>query len=132
MKTPSYYEDYLDEVTRVQVGSTSVAGADIHLSRWNDILQYESTSFTDTDVQTAKANQSLSDNGKKLSFVANFLNTPGSQYQPRSLYGIDWDLGDLLPIQYAGKNMTAEIEIVWVSLDESGIENIVGSNKVGE
>lgn len=132
LNTPSYYVDHLDEVTRAQVETMAVASPDINLSRWNDILQYQSKASDDTAAKTSQANKILTENGKKFSLSANFMNTPGSKYQPRSLYGIDWDLGDLLPVQYAGLNVTAEVEIVWVSVDDKGAENIVGSNKVGE
>lgn len=131
LKSPSYNEDYLDEITRVQVGQKDVKSPDRHLSRWNDILQYQSSSSMDTDAQTAEANRLLHDGGKQITISGQFLNTPGSSTQPRCLYGIDWDLGDLLPVQYAGKNFSAEVEIVWVSIDEGGKENIVGSNQVG-
>lgn len=131
LKSPSYNEDYLDEITRAQVGQTVVAGPDISLSRWNDILGYQSSSSLNTNAQTSEANKLLIDSGKKITIAGQFLNTPGSPTQPRSLYGIDWDLGDLLPIQYAGKNLTAEVAIVWVSIDENGVENIVGSSQVG-
>lgn len=131
LKAPSYYEDYLDQITIAQVGATTVIGPDNLLSRWNNILQYQNSSSADANVRTAQANQMLTDGAKKLSLTAQFLSTPGSPNQPRSLYGVDWDLGDLLPVQYAGKNMTGEVEIVWVSVDEKGVENIVGSNQVG-
>jgi hypothetical protein len=131
LKTPSYFEDYLDQITSAQCGNVTVSGPDTTLSRWNTIQQYMSSISTDANVQTARANQMLSDGAKKFSFTANFLSTPGNAFQPRSLYGIDWDLGDLLPVQYAGKNMSAEVEIIWLSLNDQGQENIVGSNQVG-
>ena len=61
-----------------------------------------------------------------------FLNTPGGLHQPRSLYGVDWDLGDLVRVTYAGIQMEAEIVIVYVSYDENGEEEITGRNDVGE
>lgn len=131
LKGAEYYEDYLDQITRAKCGITTVASPDTTLSRWNDIMQYRSSASSDVNVQTSTANQMLSAGAKVFSLSANFLSTPGSPTQPRSLYGIDWDFGDLLPVQYAGKNMSAEVEIVWVSVDENGSENIVGSNKVG-
>jgi hypothetical protein len=132
LKRPSYYEDYLDEITEAAVGTTVVLSPDRYLSRWNEILQYKGSTSADANVQLADANLMLSDNGKKFALTAQFLNTPGSSSQPRSLYGVDWDLGDLLPVQYAGKNIAAEVEIVWISIDDKGKENIVGSNQVGD
>jgi len=131
LKRTSYYEDYLDEITIAQVGAITVNGVDTNLSRWNNILRYQGSSSSVAGADTAKANELLYTLGKKFSLTASFLSTPGSPSQPRSLYGVDWDLGDLLPVQFAGKNMTAEVEIVWISIDENGKENIVGSNQVG-
>lgn len=132
LQEPDYIADYLDEVTEIQVGDVvSVASDDQYLSRWNRILEYRGTNSTDVDENTTTANQMLQDNGKKESFNVTILNTPGGERQPRSLYGIDWDLGDLLPVSYAGKNMNAEVQIVYVSLDETGKENIIGMNVIG-
>lgn len=131
LNSPSYFEDYLDEVTIAQIGSTIVYSPDRYLSRWNQILEYQNIISTDAGVETSRANQILANKEKKLSLTANLLNTPGSSSNPRSLYGVDWDLGDLVPVQYANKNFTAEIEIVWISVNDQGEENIVGQNKVG-
>lgn len=132
IKTPEYFEDYLDEITVAQVNSTTVTGVDSTLSRWNSILAFRSTYASDVDTDTAAANKMIGEGMKKKSLGAYFISTPGSSDQPRSLYGLDWDLGDLLRVQYAGKDMDAEVEIVWVSVNQEGIENIVGSNRVGE
>jgi hypothetical protein len=59
-----------------------------------------------------------------------FLDSPGSSYQPRSRYGIDWDLGDLLRVNYAEKNFGAMVAIVYVSINDQGKENISGLNQV--
>ena len=131
LKSTEYYEDFLDQVTVAQVGATQVSDPDTTLSRWNSIMNYKANSSTDAAVRTADANKMLAEEGKDISFGAYFLSTPGSPTQPRSLYGVDWDFGDLLPVQYAGVNLNAEVEIVWVSVDEMGQENIVGSNRVG-
>ena len=127
-----YFENYLDEITVAEVGVTTVTSPDALLSRWNSIKEYRAASTPDVSIDTSTANQMLSEDGKKISIGAYFVNSPGSSDQPRSLYGIDWDLGDLLPVQYAGKNLQAEVEIVWVSVNDMGVENIVGSNRVGE
>lgn len=132
LKTPAYEENYLDEETVAQVNDTVVTSPDSKLSRWNSIMGFKSTHASDSDSDTDAANKMLSDKKKKISLDAYFLDSPGSTDQPRSLYGIDWDLGDLLRVQYVGKNMDAEVEIVWIAVDENGHENIVGSNRVGE
>lgn len=130
LKGPDYSENYLDEITEAQVGTQVVQSSDMYLSRWNRIVQYQASS-QDSSVDTARANQMLQDGKVQKSFAATFLNTPGGPNQPRSLYGVDWDLGDLLPVQYAGKNFSAEASIIYISVDEKGIENVIGSNIVG-
>lgn len=131
MHDPEYFEDYLDQITVALVNTTTVTDPEATSSRWNSIQEYRASSATLAGSDTATANQILSEKGKRISLGAYFDNTPGSPDQPQSLYGIDWDLGDLLPVQYAGKNLQAEVEIVWVSVNENGQENIVGSNRVG-
>lgn len=64
--------------------------------------------------------------------IAVFLNVPGGPDSPRSLYGIDWDLGDLLPVEYVGKRFDVEVMIVYVALNENGEENITGRNEVND
>jgi hypothetical protein len=131
LKEPSYSEDYLDQITSVRIGdAATVTSPDQFLSRWNTIQSYQGAS-SDTLTDTARAYQSLHDNGATKSLTATFLNTPGSDRQPRSLYGVDWDLGDLLPVMYAGKNITAEVAIVYVAVDDKGQETVTGSNIVG-
>jgi len=137
IQEPQYYEDYLDQVTEGQVGTTVVDGPDIYLSRWNKIMVYrgitESPNFsTSVDEKTALANKILAEGAKDVSFNATFLNTPGSPVQPRSLYGVDWDLGDLLSVKYAGRAFESEVKIVYVSLEEDGKENVIGMSSIGE
>ena len=59
-----------------------------------------------------------------------FLNVPEGKSGPRSLYGIDWDLGDILPVSYAGVQFELEVRQVFVSVDDQGIETITGRNDV--
>jgi len=55
---------------------------------------------------------------------------PIAQNTPESLYGIQWDLGDLLPVWYADKWFAVEVEVVYVAMDENGAENITGRTEV--
>lgn len=61
-----------------------------------------------------------------------FLNSPGSEDTPRSLYRVDWDLGDRLPVLYAGEAFNADVVIVYVSQDDHGNENISGRTSSNE
>lgn len=132
LSLPDYSEDYLDESTLATVGDSFFVlnKNEYYLSRWNAIEQYQSSS-NDYSVDQAKAQQMLADGAAKKIFSATFLNTPGSSSQPRSLYGVDWDLGDLLPCQYAGISLNAEVAIVYVALNDKGEETLTGSNLVG-
>lgn len=137
IKAPAYIEDYLDESTEARVYNQSSAtgvtvdSPDVNLSRWNKIQQFQGASGADTAAMTSDANRILDENGARMSMSASFVNSPGGRLQPRSLYGIDWDLGDLLPVSFAGKNITCEVMIVHVSVDDQGTENIVGNTEVG-
>lgn len=127
---PDYVEDHLDAITEAQVGSTVIDSADRYLSRWNQILAYQAGA-SEGGADTSTANQVLYDQGKRVALTCTFLNSPGSDRQPQSLYGVDWDLGDLLPVQYAGKSFAAEVAIAYLAVDETGKETITGSNIVG-
>lgn len=136
LQAPAYYEDYLDEVTSAFVANSvpataSVDHPDVYLSRWNRIVEYNGTYETDTNAMAATANQMVTDGEAQRMFNGTFLNTPGSPTQPRSLYGIDWDMGDLLPCQFAEKNFNAEVVIVYVSVNDKGQENVTGASTVG-
>lgn len=132
LRIPTYYEDYLDQVTSVTVNNTTVQAQARFLSRWNNIGKYVSSSSSVVAENTAQANKELAENAKRFSLGASFISTPGSPDQPRSLYGVDWDLGDLLKVHYAEKYYAAEVEIVWVGVNDKGEEKITGYNKVGE
>lgn len=133
MKSPSYFEDYLDSITQASILNLSTPAAngsatspDATLSRWNTIVGAQQSSEITAALNNAKANALLREQEAEIAFNATFLDSPGSNQQPRSLYGVDWDLGDLLPVQYAGKNFNSEVSTVYLSVNEKGEENIVG------
>lgn len=130
LKEAAYSEDHLDSVTEATVGSTTIASNDRYLSRWNRILAYN-TASQDATADQATAYQLLSDGRRKAVFSAQFLSTPGSPSTPRSLYGVDWDMGDILPVNYIGNMFNIEVQVVYVSVNEEGKENVVGMNQVG-
>ena len=130
LKAPSYSEDYLDEITEAQAGETVVDSPFINYSRWNKILKFSGTT-TAAATDTASANKMLGDGAGKISLNAQFLSTPGGPDQPRSLYGVDWDFGDTVRVQYGGRVFNADVNIVYLSVNEDGTENIMGANTVG-
>lgn len=133
IEAPSYFEDHLDSVTMATVHSQtnsvldgSAETRDRYLSRWNDIRVGQQSSESSKSINDARANQMLREGKSDKALNVTFLDSPGSSSQPRSLYGLDWDLGDLLPVNYADLDFNAEVTVVYVSLDEQGEENIVG------
>lgn len=133
VKAPSYYEDHLDSFTVASILNLSTPAAngsatspDATLSRWNTIVSAQQSSETTAALNESKADSVLQDGEAEKSFNVTILDSPGSNRQPRSLYGVDWDLGDLLPVRYADKNINVEVNTVYLSVDEDGKENIVG------
>lgn len=43
---------------------------------------------------------------------------------------MDWDLGDLVRVNYADKQFEAEINIIYVAVEDSGKETITGRNDI--
>lgn len=139
LAAPVYYEDYLEEHTSVfkynasqAWASQNVQSADQYLSRWNYIEKAETTSRDTAAAALNEAYATLREGAAQKVLNADFLNSPGSAIQPRSLYGVDWDLGDLLPCVFAGKSINAEVAIVYVSVNDQGQEKITGKTQVGE
>lgn len=136
---PNYNEDHLDESNYVELISPDGAHYannptdDATLSRWNRIALWKTTSIDSADLSSLDSEQKRveRENSARKNFSCVFVNSPGSNVQPRSLYGIDWNLGDLLPVQFAGKSITAEVVIVYVNVDENGKEEVTGRTEVG-
>lgn len=116
-----------DSRPHATVTDTRNAGA----SRWNTCEAVEDASTEPDQTRLEDYAYSPLYEGRpieKISCV--FLNVGGSEDTPRSLYGVDWDLGDLLPVEYAGKRFDVEVEIVYVAIDEAGKETITGRNNI--
>lgn len=125
---PSYEEDYLDEITMVH-NVVSYFAPDANLSALNVVSKY-STAFLSDPADDA--HKILAQNAAKRTFSGVFVDSPGGPSQPRSLYGLDWDLGDLLPVRFAGKTFSAEVVIIYVNIDDKGKEEVTGRTEVGE
>ena len=135
--TPMYIESHLDEVNAVIVmgqGTNEARAVQeienltlIGKSRWNRCEDVRTATFeTDASGLTSAGMVALGEGRPVISLDCAFLNSPGSRNTPRSLYGIDWDLGDLLPVSYAGKQFQIEVINIYVSVDENGVETISG------
>lgn len=139
---PSYTKSYFSEknsiITKGQGRGESRAvvvvddATRIAASRWNrceDI--YEASYEVDNaDLDTAGTAQ-LKTGRPVEDLYAVFLNSPGSVSAPRSIYGLDWDMGDLVQVWFAEQLFDCEIVVVYVALDENGVETITGRNTVG-
>lgn len=141
LKTPSYDIDYLDEVNSIFVRGNGSGNSQIVVnvtatnriaaSRWNMSEKVLSASGTPSNSGLQSAGQAELRKGKpKENFQGELLNTPGRSDVPQSLYGIDWDLGDLIRAEYANKQFDAEINLVYVSVDDKGKEEITGRTEV--
>lgn len=139
--SPDYAIDYMSEVNNVYVkgngygNSQTIANVEDttreNASRWNrceGVLQ--ASNETSTIGLQDSGRGSLEEGRPKESMAFTFLNVPGGENVPRSLYGLDWDLGDLVTVSYAGKSFEAEIMTVYVSLDDKGKETVTGRNVV--
>lgn len=141
IKTPSYAISHLDEVNSVFVlgngrGATQIIenvqdSSRVSASNWNRCEGVVSASSETTATGLQHAGTAELEKGKPVeSLPLVFLNTTGSSTTPRSLYGLDWDLGDRLRVSYASKQFEAEVNLVFVSVDEDGVEEITGRNEV--
>lgn len=143
LKFPSYSKSHLEEINTVIVKGFGRADsreydviqntANVNLSRWNRCEGFKDASNEPDQANLAEAGKDTLYKGRpdeQLNAV--FMSVPGGPDSPRSLYGIDWDLGDLLPVEYAGKRFNVEVDIVYVAIDENGVETITGRNSVNE
>lgn len=141
LEEPYYTQNYLEEVNAVLVkgygrgdSRVSVWVEDterINASRWNRMEGYKDGSQEPDASKLADVGYpDLFDGMPKEELSAVFLNVAEGPDTPRSLYPLDWDLGDLVRVSYAEKQFNAEIMIVYVAIDENGVETITGRNQV--
>lgn len=141
LSDPSYSINHLDEVTAVfalgngagnsRIVQEVTAANRLQASRWNRIESVvNSSSSTSTAQLNAAGRAELRANRPVEEFQGTILNTPGRNDVPQSLYGIDWDLGDLLRVEYARKQFDAEVVNVYVSVNDKGEEEITGRMEV--
>lgn len=111
----------------VVVDNTSAVNA----SRWNRVEVFVDAS-TEPDQNRLEdfGYPALEEHKPEEKITATFLNVPASPDTPESLYGIQWDLGDLLPVYYVGRQFDVEVDIVYVGVNENGAETITGRNEV--
>jgi hypothetical protein len=139
LKYPYYSESRFDEINTVIVKGfgrgdsrayDTIQDIDrVNASRWNRSEGFVDASNEPDQDALSDAGQSALYNGRpneELSAV--FLNVEGGPDSPQALYGVDWDLGDLLPVEHAGKRFNVEVDIVYVAIDENGQETITGRN----
>lgn len=141
IKAPSYSISHLEEVTAVTSKGQGTGdsrlfqrvedASRIATSRWNRVhAVLSATNEPSTAGLTAAGNAELAKGLPVEEFPVTVLDVPESRDTPRSLYGLDWDLGDLIPVTYARKQFNVELRTIHVSVDENGRETITGRNKV--
>lgn len=143
VKDIEYSENYLEEKNSaivkgfgrgdsrdwVVVDNSSAIGT----SRWNRIEVFvDASTEPDQDRLEDFGYPALDENSVKKMISCTFLNVGGSEDTPESLYGVQWDLGDLLPVYYVNRYFSVEVEIVHVAMDENGIETITGRSDISD
>ena len=139
MTITSHTIDHIDEVNTVVVRGTGRGDNRLtavtqdtdaaSASRWNRIEATQNGSNqTDEDALLELGRSKLWDTRKVDLLDVAFMDSPGNPVQPRSLYRVDWDLGDLLPVNYVGVNYETEVQIIYISMSEDGQESISGRN----
>lgn len=143
LEEPYYSKNHFEEINTVIVKGfgrgdsrewVEVQDANaVGQSRWNRCEGVHDASSEPDQSNLADFGSSfLYKNRAKEELTAIFLNVEPGPDSAQSMYGIDWDLGDLLPVQYAGKQFNIEIAIVYIAVDENGNENITGRNEINE
>lgn len=138
---PAYSISHLEEINSVVVtgngnGINQLLGFAQDLprvvaSRWNRCEKVHSaTSEKDTTALDDAGRAEVYKGRPAEELFVTLLNTPGGPNVPRSLYGLDWDLGDLVRVHYARKDFEAEIGVVYVAVDDTGKETITGRNNI--
>ena len=138
---PHYSKSHLDEKNAVMVKGFGRGDSRqtewvldetrINQSRWNRCEVFrDGSKEPDQDKLADLGRENLWDGEPKEEISGTFLNVPGGPDSPRSLYGVDWDLGDLLPVEYADQRFDVEVSIVYVAMDEAGRETVTGRNEV--
>lgn len=138
---PAYSISHLDEINAVIVrgngsGSNQMIGfaqdaTRVASSRWNRSEKVHSATSEPSVTALNDVGRTELFKGKPVEeLYVTFLNSPGGPTVPRSLYGLDWDMGDLVRVNYTDKQFDVEIGIVYVAVDETGVETITARNGV--
>jgi hypothetical protein len=140
LKEPLYSKSHLDEATSAIVKGygrgdsrpwSVVDAENITASRWNRVEVFvDASTEPDQSNLVDYAYEPLNKYRAKELLNCTFLNVPGGAGVPRCLYGVDWDLGDLVPVEYAGVRRNVEISIVYVAVDENGQETVTARNDI--
>jgi hypothetical protein len=102
-------------------------------SKWNRAEQFRRTNLGDDDnILDSEIRAALDMNKPAEVLNAKLLNMPGGRGQPRSLYGLDWDLGDQVRASFAGVQYEPIIKIVYVTVKENGTEDVNGRTAISE
>lgn len=138
---PAYSISHLDEINAVIVrgngsGLNQMIGfaqdtTRVASSRWNRFEKVFAATSESSVTALNDAGRAELFKGKPVEeLYVTFLNSPGGPNAPRSLYGLDWDMGDLVKVNYADKQFEVEIGVVYVAVDDTGNEVITARNGV--
>ena len=135
IEVPVLEDDFEDEVNYVYGGGQGEAVArDIQevrdLDRINASIWNRRESFRDSRHEatsagvTDEAEIRLIEGRPKRRFSANLLSVEGARY------GLDWDFGDRITVEYLKEQFNALIKVVSVSVDSNGLETVTGRLEV--
>lgn len=142
LEGPSDIEEHYDEINVAiskgegrgeerlveTVEDTNRSGA----SPWARVETIVSSGATTAAEAQSVGNSALDNNRPIKRLDVTFLSTPGDRNTPRSLYGVDWKVGDLLPVTFLGEYYEVEVKIAYISVNDAGAETITGRTEVGE
>lgn len=136
LKEPLLEEDFFDARNVAYVagqgeGASRIIVPVIDAARekssiWNRTEIWRDARSTPSNLLQSVGEEELRLARPELKFSGTFLNIPGGPNTPRSLYGIDWDLGDIVKINYADEQFNAEIRVIYVSVNQEGEESVTG------
>lgn len=137
LESPSYEKSYFGSANVVYAGGQGVDNARNVQERQDESLEVESiwaraeafrsavNETTTAGVQSA-GDAELAERRPRLSFNTNFVEAPGA------IYGVDWDFGDRVTVDYAGQLIDATVRVVYFSVNENGEETLYARAEFGE
>jgi len=135
LSMPMLEDDYEDEANYIYAGGQGQGDAreiqtaqdndSINQSIWNRREAFRDARNEDTGAGTlAEAEAMLTSSRAKRRFYSTLSNGENSRY------GLDWNWGDRVTVEYLGERLDAIIRVVNVNVDSDGLETVEGRVEV--